>query len=41
VRFDDRERPTHRDDFGSDGKTFYFTVGRHEADIWVMDLRKR
>jgi len=41
VRFDDRDRPAYRPDFGTDGKTFYFTVGRHEADIWVMDLRKR
>ena len=41
VRFDDRERPAYRPDFTTDGKTFYFTVGRHEADIWVMDLRKR
>ena len=41
VRFDDRERPSYRPDFSTDGKNFYFTVGRHEADIWVMDLRKR
>ena len=41
VRFDDRDRPAYRPDFTTDGKNFYFTVGRHEADIWVMDLRKR
>jgi len=41
VRFDDRERPAYRPDFSTDGKSFYFTVGRHEADVWVMDLRKR
>jgi eukaryotic-like serine/threonine-protein kinase len=41
VRFDDRERRGYRSDFSTDGKTIYFTVGRHEADIWVMDLTKK
>ncbi len=41
VRFDDRSRPGYRADFGTDGKTIYVTVGKHEADIWVMDLKKK
>ena len=41
VRFDDRERRGYRSDFATDGKTIYFTVGKHEADIWVMDLKKK
>ena len=41
VRFDDRERRGYRSDFTTDGKTIYFTVGKHEADIWVMDLKKK
>ncbi|HKR09699.1 MAG TPA: protein kinase, partial [Gemmatimonadaceae bacterium] len=41
VHFDDRDRPAYRPDFSNDGKNFYFSVGHHEADIWVMDLRKK
>ena len=41
VRFDDRERPAYRPEFSTDGKTIYVTVGKHEADIWVMDLKKK
>ena len=41
VRFDDRERRAYRSEFSTDGKTIYFTIGMHEADIWVMDLKKR
>jgi Tol biopolymer transport system component len=41
VRFDDRERRGYRSDFSTDGKTIYVTVGKHEADIWVMDLKKK
>ena len=41
VRFDDRERRGYRSDFTTDGKTIYLPVGKHEADIWVMDLRKK
>jgi Tol biopolymer transport system component len=41
VRFDDPERRGYRSDFSTDGKTIYFTAGRHEADIWVMDLKKK
>jgi Tol biopolymer transport system component/serine/threonine protein kinase len=41
VRFDDPERRGYRPEFSTDGKTIYFTVGKHEADIWVMDLKKK
>ncbi len=41
VRFDDREKRPFNPFFSTDGKTIYFTVGRHEADVWVMDLRKK
>jgi TolB protein len=41
VRFDDRERRGYRGDFATDGKNIYFTIGKHEADIWVMDLKKK
>ena len=41
VRFDDKSRPPFRASFATDEKTIYFTLGRHEADIWVMDLGKR
>jgi hypothetical protein len=33
--------PGYRSDFSTDGKTIYVTVGKHEADIWVMDLKKK
>ncbi|HMI54587.1 MAG TPA: hypothetical protein VK494_00225, partial [Gemmatimonadaceae bacterium] len=41
VRFDDREKRPFNPFFSTDGKTIYFTLGSHEADIWVMDLRKK
>jgi Tol biopolymer transport system component len=41
VRFDDPDRPAYRQDFTTDGKNIYFTVGRHEADIWIMELKRR
>jgi len=41
VRFDDRDKRPFNPFFSTDGKTLYFTLGRHEADIWVMDPRKR
>jgi Tol biopolymer transport system component len=41
VRFDDREKRPFNPFFSTDGKTIYFTLGRHEADIWLMDLRKK
>ncbi len=41
VRFDDRERERYSPVFSTDGKTIYFTLGKHESDIWVMDLKKK
>jgi TolB protein len=41
VRFDDPEKRSFNPFFSTDGKTVYFTLGRHEADIWVMDVRKK
>jgi Tol biopolymer transport system component len=41
VRFDDPERRGYGQEFSTDGKTIYFAVGKHEVDIWVMDLKKK
>ena len=41
VRFDDREKRPFNPFFTTDGKTIYFTLGKQEADIWLMDLRKK
>jgi TolB protein len=41
VRFDDPERRGYRSDFWTDGKNIYVTIGNHQADIWVMDLKKK
>ena len=41
VRFDDPEKRPFNPFFSTDGKTIYFTLGRQEADLWVMDLRKK
>jgi Tol biopolymer transport system component len=38
VRFDDPARQHTRYGFSTDGRTFYFTVGSHESDVWVADL---
>ena len=38
VTFDDPDFQSHRNEFGIDGKKFYFTVGFHESDLWMMDL---
>jgi Tol biopolymer transport system component len=40
VRFDRPDRQSLRAEFGTDGRNFYFTIGRHEADIWVVDLQR-
>ena len=24
-----------------DGRTFYFTMGSHESDVWVAELERR
>ena len=41
VRFDDPTRQHTRFGFTTDGKTFYFTVGANESDIWVAQLEPR
>jgi Tol biopolymer transport system component len=41
VRFDRPDRQSLRPEFSTDGRTFYFSVGRHEADIWVVELQQR
>jgi len=41
VRFDDAERQQTRYGFATDGRTFYFTMGSHESDLWVMELAPR
>ena len=38
VRFDDPARQPAGYGFATDGRTFYFTVGSHESDVWVMEL---
>ncbi len=41
VHFDKPDMPAYRGEFSTDNRNFYFTVGKHEADIWVMDLIKK
>lgn len=41
ARFDRPDRQSLRPEFTTDGRTFYFTIGRHEADIWVVELQQR
>jgi Tol biopolymer transport system component len=38
VRFDDPARQPAAYGFATDGRTFYFTVGSHESDVWAMEL---
>ncbi len=38
VRFDDPSRPSNRDEFATDGQRFFFTIGEHQSDIWLMEL---
>jgi TolB protein len=38
VRFDDPDRRSNRGEFATDGERFYFTIGRQESDIWMMEL---
>jgi TolB protein len=38
VRFDDPSKPSNRAEFTTDGERFYFTVGRRESDLWLMEL---
>jgi serine/threonine-protein kinase len=39
VRFDDPTRQHARYGFSTDGRTFYFTIGSQESDVWVAQLR--
>ncbi|MBA2688476.1 MAG: PD40 domain-containing protein [Gemmatimonadaceae bacterium] len=41
VKFDDPNHQSYRPDFGSDGKNFYFTIGKHEADIWRVRITRK
>jgi Tol biopolymer transport system component len=41
VRFDDPNRQHTLYGFTTDGRTFYFTVGANESDIWVAELETR
>ena len=41
VRFDDPTRQHTRYGFSTDGRAFYFTIGSHESDVWVMELGRR
>ena len=41
VRFDDPTRQHTLYGFTTDGRTFYFTVGANESDIWVAQLEPR
>jgi serine/threonine-protein kinase len=41
VRFDDPSRRSLRREFATDGKRFYFTIARDEADIWAVELKTR
>jgi len=27
--------------FAADGRRFYFTLGSHEADVWVLHLNRQ
>jgi Tol biopolymer transport system component len=38
VRFDDPSRPSPRTEFTTDGERFFFTIGRQESDVWLMEL---
>jgi len=40
VNFDDPTRQHTKYGFTTDGKTFYFTLGSPESDIFVADLEK-
>jgi Tol biopolymer transport system component len=40
VRFDDPARQHTRYGFATDGRTFYFTMGSHESDVWVLELAR-
>ena len=41
VRFDDPNRTSYKPDFTMDDKNLYFTIGKHEADIWRVHVAKK
>lgn len=41
VRFDQPERATFRHEFATDGRNFYFTLGRGDGDLWIMELTRK
>ncbi len=41
IHFDRPDRAPYRADFSTDGRNFYFTIGEHLADIWMMDFHKK
>ncbi len=41
VNFDDPSRQPTRYGFTTDGRTFYFTLGSNESDVWVMELKRQ
>ena len=38
VRFDDPSRRSYRPEYTTDGSHFFFTIGRQESDIWMVEL---
>jgi hypothetical protein len=36
----DRELRSHRPEFATDGRRFFFTVTERVSDIWTMELRE-
>jgi serine/threonine-protein kinase len=41
VRFDDPNRTSYKPDVTMDDKNLYFTIGKHEADIWRVHIAKK
>jgi hypothetical protein len=41
VKFDDPSRRSLRREFATDGRRFYFTVARDEADVWSLELLRK
>lgn len=38
VRFDDPARPVYHDDFTTDGREVFFTLGLFEGSLWLIDI---
>jgi hypothetical protein len=39
VRLDDRQRPSLRREFATEGRRFFFTITQEEGDIWVAEVK--